>query len=758
MSKRKYIYINFFAHKDGDRVEFLDKHSVLTLRYASRYLRSVRKIIVKIFGNTPEARFIYEAARDAIIHHDDGKKSPYVQHRVMQNPEFSSPEYGTRNSAHSVIGAAVYLGRWLKKLDEFQSGNRGSIERMIWYFAYIISRHHGQLYDFSHGKFMESLSRYLDGEGDYFICMDMNKEELREIIMRDSCPDCWGRTDMECETYILCRLLYSVLCYSDYCATTEFMTGRVVIDRHGFSGIRRQYKESGLYRNTLKQCGTEMNMVRNDIFRHAELGYESNPGSRIYYLSAPCGSGKTNTLFNISLRCADENNMNKCLFVFPLNTLVEQTGTVMDSFLTRGVDYMVKNSITSITDEKEEECDYELLWLKYQFLNYPVVITSHVALFNILFGIGKGDCMCLCQLHDSVIVLDEIQQYDARIWKETAQMLAVYADLLNIRVIISSATLPPIGKLFNGAETADLLDRDYSREAVFMNRVEYDYRLLESKTPDMDIIRLINEHIKDNILIEFITKKSAVEFYGKIKDSFPDVDLMTGDTPKKRKREIIRKSKTCHMILVGTQVFEAGIDIDFKTGFKEIGILESDFQFVGRIARNALFKGKVYFFSMTDVSYVYGDIRNSYTIMEEKYRRLFEDGNWETYYEIVFAEIERIKTRTNRNGMQYFNSLCGGLKFGRVAEYMKLIRSDDIRVFIIRDEEARILTEEFKDTVNARRNMSYAEKSVKYLALSEKMDEYMINMPKYRNKELRNTAVRLHGIYFVESDTLSGII
>ncbi len=45
------------------------------------------------------------------------------------------------------------------------------------------------------------------------------------------------------------------------------------------------------------------------------------------------------------------------------------------------------------------------------------------------------------------------------------------------------------------------------------------------------------------------------------------------------------------VILVATQVVEAGIDIDMDIGYKDISKLDSEEQFIGRINRN--FKRKV---------------------------------------------------------------------------------------------------------------------------------------------------------------------
>ena len=46
------------------------------------------------------------------------------------------------------------------------------------------------------------------------------------------------------------------------------------------------------------------------------------------------------------------------------------------------------------------------------------------------------------QLANSVIVLDEIQNYRINIWNEIIIFLKQYAKILNLKIIIMSATLP----------------------------------------------------------------------------------------------------------------------------------------------------------------------------------------------------------------------------------------------------------------------------------------------------------------------------
>ena len=118
------------------------------------------------------------------------------------------------------------------------------------------------------------------------------------------------------------------------------------------------------------------------------------------------------------------------------------------------------NSITPIKTEDEEEenkeifingfskkIDYEKSLLNRQFLHYPIVLTTHVNFFNYLFGNSRESVFALPHIANNIIILDEIQSYKNYIWKEIIIFLKKYAEILNIKIIIMSATLPKLDAL-----------------------------------------------------------------------------------------------------------------------------------------------------------------------------------------------------------------------------------------------------------------------------------------------------------------------
>src|SRR5699024_2654084 len=158
----------------------------------------------------------------------------------------------------------------------------------------------------------------------------------------------------------------------------------------------------------------------------SERNLLNNLDKNIFYLEAPTGSGKSNTALNLSLQLVNRcENLNKIIYVYPFNTLVEQNvENLAMSF--KGTNIMDKvaviNSVTPIKVDEEmsilysENEKYQQALLDRQFLTYPILLTTHVSLFDTMFGNNRESSFGFCQLANSVIVLDEIQNYRINIW------------------------------------------------------------------------------------------------------------------------------------------------------------------------------------------------------------------------------------------------------------------------------------------------------------------------------------------------------
>ncbi|SFA71930.1 CRISPR-associated helicase/endonuclease Cas3 [Clostridium frigidicarnis] len=798
---------NIYAHKseDNTRFETLKEHLDLSEQYLYKIIKSKKldNVLLNfqnyLFNEECEEgiKLFKEMMLNILYMHDLGKINCCFQYKKMENTFFKNNEGLNFNySNHSMLSSLIYINYYFKRIKELEKTTPKIKDKLRFFMminSYVISKHHGSLDSFEEyeKKFLEE-----DGEGTrlYTEQLSIFKSSYNEDLIFEKKPKlmkklfglaksfldkelCAGKENFY--IYIYERFMSSLLLGCDYYSTSQFMNNSEINDFGQILDVNEFYdllKETKIYKcirnyekeNYLKKDNflnvTDINILRNEMFLDAEKTLEKNINSNIYYLEAPTGSGKSNVALNLSFKLIEkDNSINKIFNVYPFNTLIEQNIDNLEKVF--GFNKKLFNEIAVINslvpikevmreeskDEKNEKVNYNDSLLNRQFLNYPVVLTTHVSIFNYLFGTSKEDLFPLIQIANSVIILDEIQSYKNSIWKEIIMFLNCYAEILNIKIIIMSATLPELNKLIDYGDTNTIKlikDRDkYFKNPMFKDRVLIDFSLLEENNNDYDALKnhVLNnaKNTKHNILIEFINKKRALEFFYDLIDNLDDerkILLITGDDNSIERNEIIATVKNeKNIILVATQVIEAGVDIDMDIGYKDISMVDSDEQFLGRINRSCKKpKCTVYFFDLDSASSIYkGDYRKekSLTLKSDSIRELLLEKDFQKYYNLILKRINGESEKLNGNNIQAFiNDVIGKLNFLGVEQKMKLIDDDkdEVTVFLCREislENGEILNgkDVWDDYKNLLKNsdLDYAEKKVKLSKITSNLNYYI---------------------------------
>lgn len=666
----------YYAHTSiHSKQETLIDHSNLTLNYYHTIIRfkNLEPLIDTLLKRIDESQFVFlkELFIYTIYLHDIGKKNSAFQAKKMKNDHFKEQMNTTESSDHSLFSSQMFIEFYLRKIEMIPDRlTREKFTFLLYTFSYHQAKHHGKL-----GKFEE-----------------YQKNEIHWIYL--------DRFDIPCfEFYILNKLLYSLLISCDYYATTEYMAA-LKTEEFGLFTTEGKERLKATFDTFLLQFANPqgINALRDEMFREAECNLLQNLDKNIFYLEAPTGSGKTITSINLALQLlTQKSELNKLFYIFPFNTLVEQTRNVFDEIFKNELKIEVINSITPITineeKQEEEESKYQKSYINRLFFHSPAIITTHVSLFNILFGTSKEDNFPLWQLANSVIILDEIQSYNNHLWWYMVEFFDKYASLLNIKMIIMSATLPKLDYfLKENNNFVDLISHDkrdhFFKNPLFKERVKSDFSYL-NETMEMDrLVEIVLSQPQDKkILLEFIKKQSAREFYNRLKEKHKNVYELSGDDNKAYRQYVINKTKENEpIIVVATQVIEAGIDIDMDIGFKDISTIDSEEQFMGRINRSCKNKGSiVYFFDMDPAENIYrGDHRLGFDLKNEKYQNILRDKEFGEYYSEVLNAIKKSGDRFQNGLLTNYENFAQSLKmlnYKEISKTMTLINSQNFTLY-----------------------------------------------------------------------------
>ena len=816
----KYKYL---AHIKNNREETLQEHTELANKYFEKIVeyKNLKPFFERIKNilnlKNQEEELYYKMIDDVVNFHDFGKINSQFQIDKMLNEEILKMEdkyniSGVLASDHSLLSASMFIAYYFGKITDLieivETKKIVILFEILFALSYVISKHHGNLDSFE--EYIEKLSRNNEenilkelknisvSNGGIILQAFLKKETIPvffnfiEIYISERKNKENISSEEAMAIFTLTRMMFSLLIASDYYSTNEFMQ-EIKYEDFGNMGnidtIKKEYENSEIIksiRNKEKNGvanDKDINNFRTKIFLEAEKNLEKNKDSNIFFLEAPTGSGKSNTALNLSLKLLDKDRR-KIFYVYPFNTLVEQNMNTLKNIFGNNEEAIknitVVNSITALTNKDSRDIpieEYSDILMDRQFLNYPFIVTTHVGIFNTLIGNTKEDCMPFYQLANSVIVFDEIQAYKNTIWTEIIKILNSYAKLLNIKIIIMSATLPNLSYLLDEEEKNNISklieNRDeYFNNTIFKNRVEVNYDLLsEQKIEYEELLQHIIENSLNSqkILIEFISKNDAKKFYELCENNEDlnvnhEILILTGEDNKARRNSIIKKinSKYKKIILISTQLIEAGVDIDVDVGYKNISGLDNEEQFLGRINRSCKKSGKAYFFYLTDAKKVYKNsviIENKLNLFSDEMKDVLENKNFDVFYSKVLEILKRnVKEKINNDN---FETIIFNKKFRLLKERMKLIEEqDDKKTYFfnrtLTNEEIEEIGENIDGSevweryVDILKEENYAKKIVELSKIREKMMYFLYEVKK--NTELNYSDIKGSIIYIDDGD------
>ena len=441
---------------------------------------------------------------------------------------------------------------------------------------------------------------------------------------------------------------------------------------------------------------------KRDTFRKFVLNnFDKN--YKLFTLTAPTGYGKTLTALNFALKF----NKSRIIYALPFTSIIDQTYDIVAKIY-KNSDILVSKAHHKTTIDEEnltEEDRYSKIKFLMESFSGEINVTTLYQLIFALFGNKNKDNVKFNQLKNSVVIIDEAQAIPYNFRKDFILLCEIISQRLGTIFIFMSATMPVI-KSENFKEISNL---DY-----FAKQDRYVIKWLDIGGEDELLGKICEAASDKNTLVVVNTIKKAQELFTKLRDKFSCFCLngYMYDDHKRATIEAVRcaidKSKVDPLankiLLISTQSIEAGVDLDFDVGFREVSPISSIIQTAGRVNRHfGATRGELYVFPEISkfTNLIYGDLyKVSGTILSDLKQKEVRESEILEISNLYFQKI------SNQLEILHIKSEIKKLEFENINQKIEEIMNDNYKQTIIiepeenfiKDFEARIF--EIKNSPN----------------------------------------------------------
>ena len=441
---------------------------------------------------------------------------------------------------------------------------------------------------------------------------------------------------------------------------------------------------------------------KRDAFRNFVLN-NFDKERKLFTLTAPTGYGKTLTALNFALKF----NKPRIIYALPFTSIIDQTYDIVAKIY-KNSDILVSKAHHKTTIGEEnltKEDRYSKINFLMESFSGEINVTTLYQLIFALFGNKNKDNVKFNQLKNSVVIIDEAQAIPYNFRKDFILLCEILSQRLGTIFIFMSATMPVI----KSEKFKEISNLDY-----FSKQDRYVIKWLDIGGED-ELLEKICENANDkNTLVVVNTIKKAQELFTKLRDKFSCFCLngYMYDDHKRATIEAVRcaidKNKVdplaSKILLISTQSIEAGVDLDFDIGFREVSPISSIIQTAGRVNRHfRATMGELYVFPEISkfTNLIYGDLyKVSGTILSDLKQKEVRESEILEISNLYFQKI------SNQLENLHIKSEIEKLEFENINQKIEDIMNDNYKQTIIiepeenfiKDFEARIF--EIKNSPN----------------------------------------------------------
>ena len=566
--------------------------------------------------------------------HDFGKATSFFQDYIIGKQK-KSPL-----TRHGFISAVICYHIIFKKT-----------ESTLWAMAayMIIKKHHGNLEKFNSNEsdniniaekqIEDLLSNNLTPLKEiYSDIVDIEKvlknidianfgETLEDIDdFLDECFDEYFE-DQKIECYFVINLLFSILIDNDKKDAARLNTDY-------FNGnLNEPVNDIFKYIDNCRKIDPEkfnpdkpINKIRDQFLSDIKNNDGIKKENHFYTITAPTGIGKTYgcLAFANILKDKLEEGEGRIVYCLPYTSIIDQNFDEFEKIIQfnkknkyqqRPARYLLKHHYLSMKNVKnrinEEEYSYKDYLDDKLFVESwesAMIVTTFVQFFHTVIGYKNNFLKKFHNIINSIVILDEVQNINPEYYYLLRKILDVLGKKFNIYFLLITATQPIILDSKASSSVSLINSQNYMKHDLF-NRVVLkvikEPQYLEDFQNDFCVT-----FEGENCLIVLNTKKAAVSLFQYIKKNTADYEIFCLTTylvPHDRRNKINRikallKDKK-KIIVVATQLIEAGVDVSFKYVFRDFGPLDSIIQVAGRCNRNGeygLLGGFITLIKLTD--------------------------------------------------------------------------------------------------------------------------------------------------------------
>lgn len=371
--------------------------------------------------------------------------------------------------------------------------------------------------------------------------------------------------------------------------------------------------------NSQTLLNVERTKIRQESINSIRKGLKE--GKQIFELTAPTGSGKTLMLLSLASEIIKSKGAKRIIYGLPFLSITEQVESEVLKIL-KGYEYFVQRIDSKSTntrfDDIQKELDenpsekllQELEALEFQedTFGYPFIITTFVRIFETLLGNKNHELMKLPNFSNCVFLLDEIQSLPPRLYGFFVAYLDKFCKLTGSFALVSTATQPVLRLPDDNKEAKDFF-LDYEPPFKLLSLSHYENPVFNRYTVEVQKSIIGIEQLglqvlqeEKSVLVILNTIQDTKDLYNFITGNMDDTNVLllnTHFTPRDRSLKVYLAKRKLRqgdkVILISTQLIEAGVDIDFPVLYRDFATISSVVQSAGRCNRNGKNpeKGKV---------------------------------------------------------------------------------------------------------------------------------------------------------------------